>query len=105
VAALGILVVTPAISSLIREVKTFQIPGMLQVGKKFGMQTLDDAIMGLLNKKIISPEDAYNKSHDKNSLTPYSRIHLRNGCRSSPAEGTPGSGRQMSNTTDWSHSK
>ena len=45
---------TPAIANLIREAKTFQIPGMLQVGKKHGMQTLDDAIMDLLNKKMIS---------------------------------------------------
>jgi twitching motility protein PilT len=37
-AALEILVVTPAISNLIREATTFQIPGMLQVGKKYGMQ-------------------------------------------------------------------
>lgn len=65
VAALEILVVTPAIANLIREAKTFQIPGMLQVGKKYGMQTLDDAIMDLLNKKMISPEDAYSKCIDK----------------------------------------
>jgi twitching motility protein PilT len=65
VAALEILVVTPAIANLIREAKTFQIPGMLQVGKKFGMQTLDDAIMDLLNKKMISPEDAYHRCIDK----------------------------------------
>src|SRR6188474_1067153 len=47
VAALEVLVVTNAIANLIREAKTYQIPGMLQVGKKFGMQTLDDAIMDL----------------------------------------------------------
>ncbi len=70
VAALEILVVTPAISNLIREAKTFQIPGMLQVGKKFGMQTLDDAIMDLLNKKMISPEEAYDKANDKNKFKP-----------------------------------
>src|ERR687883_1881331 len=68
VAALEILVVTPAIANLIREAKTFQIPGMLQVGKKFGMQTLDDAIMDLLNKKMISPEDAYSRCIDKNKF-------------------------------------
>jgi twitching motility protein PilT len=68
VACLEILVVTPAIANLIREAKTFQIPGMLQVGKKYGMQTLDDAIMDLLNKKIISPEDAYDKSNDKSKF-------------------------------------
>lgn len=70
VAALEILVVTPAIANLIREAKTFQIPGMLQVGKKHGMQTLDDAIMDFLNKKMISPEDAYARCIDKNKFRP-----------------------------------
>jgi twitching motility protein PilT len=71
VAALEILVVTPAIANLIREAKTFQIPGMLQVGKKYGMQTLDDAIMDLLNKKMIAPEDAYSRSIDKTKFRPF----------------------------------
>src|SRR5215472_10902684 len=70
VAALEVLVVTPAIANLVREAKTFQIPGMLQVGKKYGMQTLDDAIMDLLNKKMISPEDAYARCIDKNKFRP-----------------------------------
>src|SRR5262245_6966352 len=70
VAALEILVVTPAIANLVREAKTFQIPGMLQVGKKYGMQTLDDAIMDLLNKKQISPEDAYARCIDKPKFRP-----------------------------------
>jgi twitching motility protein PilT len=68
VAALEILTVTPAIANLIRESKTFQIPGMLQVGKKHGMQTLDDAITDLLNKKMISPEDAYSRAIDKSKF-------------------------------------
>jgi len=68
VAGLEILVVTPAIANLIREAKTFQIPGMLQIGKKYGMQTLDDAIMDLLNRKMISPEDAYDKANDKSKF-------------------------------------
>jgi twitching motility protein PilT len=71
VAALEILVVTPAIANLIREAKTFQIPGMLQVGRKYGMQTLDDAIMELLNKKWISSEDAYARSIDKTKFRPF----------------------------------
>src|SRR5436190_7447986 len=70
VAALEILVVTPAIANLIREAKTFQIPGMLQVGKKHGMQTLDDAITDLLTKKQISPEDTYQRCLDKNKFRP-----------------------------------
>ena len=65
VAALEILVVDMAIANLIREGKTHQIPGMIQVGKKKGNQPLDDAIMDLLRKAIISPEEAYDKSLDK----------------------------------------
>jgi twitching motility protein PilT len=38
---------------------------MMQTGKAVGMQTLDDAIQELLNKKWISPEEAYEKSIDK----------------------------------------
>src|SRR5713226_2554821 len=71
VCALEILVCTPAISNLIREAKTFQIPGMLQVGKKHGMQTLDDAIMDLVNKKMVSAEDAYARCIDKNKFRPF----------------------------------
>jgi twitching motility protein PilT len=70
VCALEVLVVTTAIANLIREAKTFQIPGMLQVGRKHGMQTLDDAITDLLNKKMISPEDAYSRCIDKNKFRP-----------------------------------
>jgi len=65
VAALEIMIATPAVRNLIREGKTFQIPSMIQTGKKYGMQSLDDAIMDLLNKKIISPEEAYNKCAEK----------------------------------------
>src|SRR5216684_3395661 len=71
VCALEILVCTPAIANLIREAKTFQIPGMLQVGKKHGMQTLDDAIMDLVNKKMVSAEDAYARCIDKNKFRPF----------------------------------
>src|ERR1051326_202932 len=70
VAALEILVVDTAIANLVREGKTHQIPGMIQVGKKYGMQTLDDAITELLNKKMISPEDAYSRCIDKNKFRP-----------------------------------
>ena len=65
VAALEVLVVDTPIANLIREAKTHQIPGMMQVGKKKGNQPLDDAIMELLRKATISPEEAYEKSIDK----------------------------------------
>lgn len=63
--ALEILVCTNAIGNLIRDAKTFQIPSAIQTGKKIGMQTLDDAILDLLNKKWIAPEEAYEKAIDK----------------------------------------
>ena len=61
-AVLEILVVTPAVSNLIREGKTFQIPSAIQTGKKFGMQSLDDAILEALEAKKVRPEDAYDKA-------------------------------------------
>lgn len=70
-AALEILVITYAVSNLIREAKTHQLPSAMQTGKKYGMQTLDDAIMELLQKKWISPEDAYDKSIDKQKFLPF----------------------------------
>ncbi|MFO1501668.1 MAG: type IV pilus twitching motility protein PilT [Verrucomicrobiota bacterium] len=65
VAALEILVFTTAIANLVREGKTHQIPGMIQVGKRLGNQPLDDAIMDHLRMKRISPEEAYDKCLDK----------------------------------------
>lgn len=70
-AALEILVITYAVSNLIREAKTHQLPSAMQTGKKYGMQTLDDAIMELLQKKWISPEDAYDKCIDKAKFLPF----------------------------------
>ena len=64
-AALEVLIVTSAISNLIRESKTFQVQSMMQVGKNVGMVTLNDALMDLVTKKIVAPEEAYVKSIDK----------------------------------------
>jgi twitching motility protein PilT len=65
VAALEILVFTTAVANLVREGKTHQIPGMIQVGKKLGNTPLDDSIMEHLRMKRISPEEAYDKCLDK----------------------------------------
>lgn len=70
-AALEIMIATAAVRNLIREGKTFQIPSMIQTGKKYGMQPLDDAIMNFLNKKMISPDEAYAKSNDKAKFLPF----------------------------------
>jgi twitching motility protein PilT len=64
-AALEILVCDAPIANLVREGKTHQIAGMMQVGKKKGNQPLDDAIMELLRNGKVSPEEAYEKASDK----------------------------------------
>jgi twitching motility protein PilT len=64
-AAMEILVATPAVRNLIREAKTHQIPSMIQTGKKYGMQLLDDAILQLYQKGWISSEHAYEKANNK----------------------------------------
>lgn len=73
-AALEILVCTPAVGNLIREDKTFQILSVMQLGKKAGMQTLDDAIGQLLTNKMISPEEAYDKCTDKNRFQQFVKL-------------------------------
>ena len=69
-AALEILIATPAVRNLIREAKTYQIPSMIQTGKKYGMQLLDDAIMEMCTKRMISPDEAYAKANDKAKFRP-----------------------------------
>jgi len=64
-AALEILIATPAVRNLIREGKTYQILSAMQTGKKYGMQTMDDAILDYLDKRMISADDAYSNSIEK----------------------------------------
>src|SRR5256886_2821926 len=68
VAAREILLSTPAMSNLIREGKTFQIPSIIQTSKQLGMLTLNDALIDLVEKKEISPDEAYMKSVEKTAL-------------------------------------
>lgn len=58
VAALEIMVGTPAIRNLVREGKTPQIYSLMQVGKNMGMQTMKDAITGLLQDGKVKEESA-----------------------------------------------
>jgi twitching motility protein PilT len=67
-AALEVLIASQAISNLIREGKTFQIPSMMQVGRASGMITLNDALMELVTKKFVAPEEAYAKCVDKSGF-------------------------------------
>jgi twitching motility protein PilT len=68
VAAQEILLGSGAVSNLIREAKTFQLPSIMQTGKAAGMQTLNDALLELVKKKLILPKEALLKSVSKSEL-------------------------------------
>jgi twitching motility protein PilT len=68
VAAHEILVGSSALSSMIREGKTFQIANLLQAGQSAGMQTMDMALEKLVRKDVISAEAALEKAIDKESF-------------------------------------
>jgi twitching motility protein PilT len=65
VAALEILLATPALSNLIREGKTFQIPSVMQTSRKLGMVLLNDALLQLVQGKKVEPREAYLRAVDK----------------------------------------
>ena len=65
VAAHEILVVTNAVSSLIRDGKTYQIPSAMQVGAKAGMCLLNDTLMRLVREGMIESLEAYHRSVHK----------------------------------------
>src|SRR3954463_1800381 len=67
-AALEVLIVTSAVSNLIREGKTFQIQSLMQVGKALGMVTLNEALADLVTKKLVAPEEAYAKAVDQGAI-------------------------------------
>jgi len=66
--AAEILVVTPAIRALIRDDKIHQIYSMMQSGKKFGMQTMNDALYALYMNKVVSFDECLRVSHDPTEL-------------------------------------
>lgn len=69
VAAYEFLVVTPAIANLIRDNKSFRIDSMIQTGKRYGMQLLDDHLWSLYSRGWISAEDMIDKGKDPAGLT------------------------------------
>ncbi len=68
VAAVEVMVCTPAIRALIRDEKVHQIYSLLQAGKKHGMQTMNDALAQLIMRKEVVLEEAMRRSHDPQEL-------------------------------------
>lgn len=71
VAALEIMLGTPAIGNLIREGKTFQIPSIIQTAKRDGMQLMDQHLLDLFKTKRITAEEAYRCAQDKKQFEQY----------------------------------
>ncbi len=65
IAAYEILLSTPAVSNLIREGKTFQIPSIMQTNRRLGMVTMNDALIDLVERDQVVPQEAFFKAVDK----------------------------------------
>src|SRR5438445_3424613 len=68
VLALETLTNTAAVANVIREAKTYMLPGIIQTGKKQGMQLMDDALVDLFNRGFISAEEAYARADQKQEM-------------------------------------
>src|SRR5690349_3759358 len=67
--ALEILTNTPAVANLIRESRTYMLPGIIQTGRKQGMQLMDDALVELCNRGLISVDEDLARAEQKEQVT------------------------------------
>ena len=74
VLALEILTNTPAVANVIREAKTYMLPGIIQTGKKQGMRLMDDTLVDLYDRGLISAEEAYARADQKQEMRRYLKI-------------------------------
>ncbi len=87
--AAEILVVTPAIRALIRDDKIHQIYSMMQSGKKFGMQTMNDALYNLYVTRAVAFEECVRASHDPIELARMCGVALEGADEKRPGSPTP----------------
>jgi twitching motility protein PilT len=69
--ATEVLMVTPAVSQMIREGKTFQIPDMITTGRRLGMQLMDQSLFALVRAGDIDPDEAFLRAEDKTDFIPF----------------------------------
>lgn len=82
VLALETLTNTPAVANVIREAKTYMLPGIIQTGKKQGMQLMDDALMALCKRGAITGDEAYARAEQKQAMKQHlSRESIDRGLR------------------------
>jgi twitching motility protein PilT len=88
-AANEILIASPAVSAIIREGATQKLQDVIVAGKGQGMQFMDDAIQGLLQRGLISPHEAFMKAIDKSrfkEFLPTEEKGLGNAAGSAPGD-------------------
>ena len=68
IAAYEIMINTTSIGSLIRENKTFRITSDIQTGAQLGMITMDTHLMSLVNRELVTPDEALEKAQDPNVM-------------------------------------
>jgi twitching motility protein PilT len=88
VPVMEILISTPSVSNLIREAKIFQLPSIMQTGKKYGMCLMNEGFTDLVKRKVVDPKEAYAKTMDKPGLI---NMFKKNAIDTSwaPVEATP----------------
>jgi twitching motility protein PilT len=69
--AFEIMINTPAVGNLIREAKTFMLPGIIQTGKKLGMKLMDESLLELVETGVISPHEGYDRAEQKKPFEAY----------------------------------
>ncbi len=66
--AIEILMNTPAVANVIREAKTYMLPGIIQTGKKLGMKLMDDSLADLYRAGLITAEEAMARAEQKQAM-------------------------------------
>jgi twitching motility protein PilT len=75
VPVLEVLIGIPSVSNLIREAKIFQIPSIMQTGKKYGMCLMNESFADLVKRKVVEPQEAYARALDKAGLLSMFKKH------------------------------
>ncbi len=66
--ACEVMLATPAVRALIRENKVYQLPGIMELSRQYGMQGLNDSLAGLVNASLITRDSAFQQSPDPEQL-------------------------------------
>jgi twitching motility protein PilT len=87
VAALEIMIGVPAVRNLIREAKIHQIPSMMQTGTQYGMQTLDQVLIELVMKRVVTMEEAMTKTANVDLFKDFKRKQMMKRAAAQGAKG------------------